>query len=76
MNDADVRSDSDMYGDIAHRMALRVIVAAESQCGTGRVGLQSLSAAKRSYDLASIETTLRLGLMPNLGAAARIASAM
>ena len=28
------------------------------------------------YALSSIETTLRSGLMPNLGAAARIASAM
>jgi hypothetical protein len=30
----------------------------------------------KSYPRASIETTLRSGLMPNLGAAARIASAM
>jgi hypothetical protein len=64
------------FDNVRFRVALRVSVAAEGRCGAGRVGLQSLSAAQRAYALPSIEATLRSGLIPNFGAAARMASAM
>jgi hypothetical protein len=37
------------------------VVAAESRCGTSRVGLQSLSAAKAIYRTVAIGTTLLFG---------------
>jgi hypothetical protein len=40
------------------RMVLRMQIAAEGRCGTGRVGLQSLSALVEVYQALRRETTL------------------
>jgi hypothetical protein len=55
--------------------SIRMTVAAAARCGDRAFGSYP-SRADRAYRAASIATTLRSSLNPNLGAAARTASAM
>jgi hypothetical protein len=52
-----------------------MMVAAESRAVPAVLGCNPYPPLNRDYPLASIETTLRSGFMPNFGAAARMASA-